>query len=228
MERPTKRQKEEMKVTVVGLGAMGGGMARSLLRSSSIDQVCGFDLSSELVNKFHAEAKAVGKGTLVVPSELKLNNFVTTSTNVVVLVLVNEAQCQSTCFDGDENLESILSPGSCVIVSSTVSAAWSKSAFERFSKKDIQFCDCPISGGAVRALEGAISIFASGTKSSLEFIDPLLQAMGKEIHIIPGGAGMGSTVKMVHQLLAGVHIVVAAEALALAARAGKCNDYWCQ
>lgn len=61
---------------------------------------------------------------------------------------------------------------------------------------------------------------ASGVESSLQYIDPLLQAMGKEIHIIPGGAGMGSTVKMVHQLLAGVHIVVAAEALALAAKAG--------
>jgi hypothetical protein len=44
--------------------------------------------------------------------------------------------------------------------------------------------------------------------------------MGKEVHIILGGSGMGSTVKMVHQLLAGVHIVVAAEALALAAKAG--------
>ena len=61
---------------------------------------------------------------------------------------------------------------------------------------------------------------ASGEPKSLAYIDPLLQGMGKEIHIIPGGVGMGSTVKMVHQLLAGVHIVVAAEALALAAKAG--------
>jgi len=51
-------------------------------------------------------------------------------------------------------------------------------------------------------------------------VDPLFRAMGKEVHIIEGGVGMGSTVKMVHQLLAGVHIVVAAEALALAAKAG--------
>lgn len=220
MERPVKRQKESLRVTVVGLGAMGGGMARSLLRSTSIDLVAGFDLSLDLVNNFFAEAKEAGKGTSELPTELKLENFVTASTDIVLLVLVNESQCQSTCFGGDINLESILSPGSCVIVSSTVSAAWSKSAFERFSKNDIQFCDCPISGGAKRALLGEISIFASGTESSLKFIDPLLQAMGKEIHIIPGGSGMGSTVKMVHQLLAGVHIVVAAEALALAAKAG--------
>eukprot|EP00980_Cylindrotheca_fusiformis_P015574 scaffold4447_cov120-Cylindrotheca_fusiformis.AAC.7 len=209
-----------MNVAVIGLGAMGGGMARSLLRSEAIKEVSGFDLSEQLVSTFYEEAKTVGKATSQLPSELKLQNFVSDKTDVVLIVLVNETQCQFTCFDSESNLESILRQGSCVIVSSTVSAAWSKSAYERFAKKNIQFCDCPISGGAVRALKGEISIFCSGEPESLEFIDPLLQAMGKEVHIIPGGSGMGSTVKMVHQLLAGVHIVVAAEALALAAKAG--------
>jgi len=195
-------------------------MARSLLRSSEITQVAGFDLSEKLVSSFYDEAKTAGKATEQLPSDLKLENFISSDTDVVLIVLVNESQCQYTCFDGDANLESIMKEGSCVIVSSTVSAGWSKSAFQRFSKKNIQFCDCPISGGAARALKGEISIFCSGEPSSLEYVDPLFQAMGKEIHIIPGGAGMGSTVKMVHQLLAGVHIVVAAEALALAAKAG--------
>ncbi|ACI64736.1 predicted protein, partial [Thalassiosira pseudonana CCMP1335] len=141
--------------------------------------------------------------------------------DVVLLVLVNEAQCQATCFENNGvNLLSLLREGACVVVSSTVSAKWSKSAHEQFAKCNIRFCDCPISGGAVRALAGEITIMASGEQSSLEYIYPLLQAMGKEIHVIPGGVGMGSTVKMVHQLLAGVHIVVAAEALALAAKAG--------
>jgi putative dehydrogenase len=209
-----------MKVTVVGLGAMGGGMARSLLRSSDIDQVSGFDLNPEVLSKFYAEAKKAGKATDSLPSVITLENFVSKETVVVLIVLVNQAQCNSVCFENDMNLYNILRPGSCVILSSTVTAAWSKSACEKFSKKGIQFCDCPISGGPVRALAGEITIMASGEKTSLEYIDPLLQAMGKEIHIIQGGAGMGSTVKMVHQLLAGVHIVVAAEALALAAKAG--------
>lgn len=209
-----------MNVTVIGLGAMGGGMARSLLRSPEIEEVAGFDLSQKLVSSFYEEAKAAGKATSVLPSELKVDYFVSQKTDVVLIVLVNEAQCQFTCFDGDTNLFSMLREGSCVIVSSTVSAAWSKSAYERFTAKNIQFCDCPISGGAVRAMKGEISIFCSGEQASLAYIDPLLQAMGKEVHIIPGGSGMGSTVKMVHQLLAGVHIVVAAEALALAAKAG--------
>jgi len=63
-------------------------------------------------------------------------------------------------------------------------------------------------------------MMCSGDPEDLQVADPLFQAMGTEIHIVRGGAGMGSTVKMVHQLLAGVHIAVAAEALALAAKAG--------
>ncbi len=196
-------------------------MARSLLQSPSVSKVSGFDLSPEIVSKFYAEAKEAGKATPVLPSELKLENFVTNETDVVLIVLVNEAQCNSVCFENHNvNLESLLHPGAAVILSSTVTPAWSKRACERFLQKEIMFCDCPISGGPVRAAAGEITIMASGEESSLEYVDPLLQVMGKEIHIIPGGSGMGSTVKMVHQLLAGVHIVVAAEALALAAKAG--------
>ncbi|OEU09243.1 hypothetical protein FRACYDRAFT_264261 [Fragilariopsis cylindrus CCMP1102] len=163
------------KVTVVGLGAMGGGMARSLLRCDSVNEVSGFDLNPEI----------------------------------------------SICFENNGvNLESLLRSGTTVIVSSTVTPAWSKRACSRFNKSGIRYLDCPVSGGPVRALSGEITIMASGDEETLKFVDPLFQTMGKEIHIIKGGAGMGSTVKMVHQLLAGVHIAVAAEALALAAKAG--------
>lgn len=209
-----------MRVTVVGLGAMGGGMARSLLRSPAVDEVAGFDLSPALASSFHSDAAAAGKATPTLPSTLTLDRFVDGSTDVVLLVLVNEAQCEVTCFGGDANLISILREGSCVVVSSTVSAEWTKSAFDRFAARNVRFLDCPVSGGAVRALAGEITIMASGEPDSLEYADPLLRAMGKEVHVVRGGVGMGSTAKMVHQLLAGVHIVAAAEALALAERAG--------
>ena len=213
-----------MNVTVVGLGAMGGGMARSLLRSDAVASVCGFDLNPEVVSRFHEEATEAGKAaSSEKPKQLTLDRFVDgATTDVVLIVLVNEAQCQSVCFDGanDINLESLLRSGSTVIVSSTVTPAWSKRTFSRFADKGIRFLDCPVSGGPVRALAGEITIMASGEPEDLQAVDPLLQAMGTEIHIVRGGAGMGSTVKMVHQLLAGVHIAVAAEALALAAKAG--------
>ena len=64
-----------MKVAVIGLGAMGGGMARSLLKSSAVDEVSGYDLSSDIVTSFYNDAKAVGKATPTLPSELKLGTF---------------------------------------------------------------------------------------------------------------------------------------------------------
>jgi len=213
-------------VTVIGLGAMGGGMALSLLRCDDVNEVSGFDLNPEVVKQFYTEAKELGKtsssSSLSPPKLLTLDRFVEReSTDVVLIVLVNEAQCQSVCFDNDGvNLESLLRSGSTVIVSSTVTPTWSKQACSRFAEIGIIFLDCPVSGGPVRALAGEITIMASGEAEALAFVDPLFQAMAKEIHIIQGGAGMGSTVKMVHQLLAGVHIAVAAEALALAAKAG--------
>mmetsp|Transcript_14365 Transcript_14365/g.33277 ORF Transcript_14365/g.33277 Transcript_14365/m.33277 type:complete len:476 (+) Transcript_14365:219-1646(+) len=211
-------------VTVIGLGAMGGGMARSLLRSDAVSRVVGFDLNPTAVSKFHEEAKQVGKSEGDAPPEqLTLDRFVRgETTDVVLIVLVNEAQCQSVCFDGRDgiHLEALLGKGSMVIVSSTVTPAWSKRAQSRFAESGIRFLDCPVSGGPVRALSGEITMMCSGDPEDLRAADPLFRAMGTEIHIVKGGVGMGSTVKMVHQLLAGVHIAVAAEALALAAKAG--------
>mmetsp|Transcript_9260 Transcript_9260/g.27909 ORF Transcript_9260/g.27909 Transcript_9260/m.27909 type:complete len:164 (+) Transcript_9260:250-741(+) len=63
-------------------------------------------------------------------------------------------------------------------------------------------------------------MMASGDDDSMARAVPLLNAAGRDVHVIPGGAGFGSTVKMVHQLLAGVHVVCAAEALALSAKTG--------
>ena len=100
-----------MNITVVGLGAMGGGMARSLLRSQAVNEVRGFDLSSELVASFYEDAKAMGKASPTLPTALTLNRFVDKSTNVVLIVLVNVKQCQATCFEGDNNLISLLSEG---------------------------------------------------------------------------------------------------------------------
>ena len=222
-----------MNVTVVGLGAMGGGMARSILRSPHVSKVSGYDLSTDLVSKFYNDAKAANKASTTNPpsTPFQLKDFVNEDTDVVVLVLVNETQCNSVCFGDDttdteegsnkNNLLELMKPNGCVFMCSTVTPSFAKTAYEKFAKsKNIQFVDCPMSGGPVRALNGELTMMVAAESKTLEYVDPLLQAMGKEIHVIPGGPGMGSTVKMVHQLLAGVHIVVAAEALALAAKAG--------
>jgi putative dehydrogenase len=202
-------------------------MARSLLKSSQISTVTGYDLSLSLTTEFHKEASYANKNLLQsIPHTLK-DTVIPNETNVVILVLVNERQCNQICFGSNDedsnestNLYHLLQPKSCVILCSTVSASWCIQAYQQFKSIDVQFIDCPISGGPIRALAGELTLMVSGQPDSIDYIRPILDAMGKEIHIVPGGVGYGSTAKMVHQLLAGVHIVVAAEGLALAAKAG--------
>uniref|UniRef100_A0A7S4KC67 3-hydroxyisobutyrate dehydrogenase n=2 Tax=Odontella aurita TaxID=265563 RepID=A0A7S4KC67_9STRA len=212
---------EPQDVTVVGIGAMGGGIARALLRADATKTVCGYDRSDSLASSFLEEAKEAGKARgNEVPR--RLDEAVTNETDSVILVLVNERQCEEVCFGGqaDDNLLSLMKSGSCVILCSTVTATWAKRAAERFAARGIRFVDCPISGGPARAKTGELTMMASGDDDSMARAVPLLNAAGRDVHVIPGGAGFGSTVKMVHQLLAGVHVVCAAEALALSAKTG--------
>ena len=92
-------------------------------------------------------------------------------------------------------------------------ATWAKKASESFKEAGIYFVDCPVSGGPARAREGKLTMIASGDDDSLNKAKDVLDALASELHIIKGGPGAGSTVKCVHQLLAGVHICAAAEAI---------------
>lgn len=206
-------------ISVIGIGAMGGGMARALLESSDIicHRITGYDHDSNLVQAFYDESVAAGKAVSVMPTSLQQ---AVEKAELVLVVLQNEAQCQQVCLQGEDCLLHLLPPGTGVVISSTVTATWIKRTAHEFEAKGIHFVDAPISGGPVRARAGELTIMASASsETSLAFVKPVLEVLGT-VHTIPGGPGQGSQVKMVHQLLAGVHIVVAAEALCLAAKAG--------
>ncbi len=82
------------------------------------------------------------------------------------------------------------------------------------------FLDAPVSGGAVGARGGSMTVMGSGSPAAFERAAPALEAMASKVWRLGDEPGVGSTVKMVNQLLAGVHIAVAAEAMALGIRAG--------
>ncbi|KAL3783372.1 hypothetical protein HJC23_013417 [Cyclotella cryptica] len=175
--------------SIIGLGAMGSGMARSLLRCPSIGTVSGFDLNTSAVEAFYRDAEEVGKAHAVrfgnIAEHTRLEHFVDDSTDVVIIALLNESHRTT-----------------------------------GVSSEKIRFVDAPISGGAARASSGELTIMASGHNETLDELQPIFQAMGTKIYRISGGVGMGSTVKVIHQILAGVHVVVAAEAIAMASKAG--------
>jgi 3-hydroxyisobutyrate dehydrogenase-like beta-hydroxyacid dehydrogenase len=95
-----------------------------------------------------------------------------------------------------------------------------QSKLEASGRSDIFLIDSPVSGGTIRAADGKLTILASGSEAALERGKSLLSDLSEKLYIIPGGIGAASNVKMINQLLAGIHIAAAAEAMGLAAKAG--------
>ena len=91
---------------------------------------------------------------------------------------------------------------------------------EALAEYQLLMLDAPVSGGAVKAAAGDMTVMASGSDAAFARLAPVLDAVAGKVYRIGSDIGLGSTVKIIHQLLAGVHIAVAAEAMALAARAG--------
>jgi 3-hydroxyisobutyrate dehydrogenase-like beta-hydroxyacid dehydrogenase len=107
-------------VTVIGIGAMGGGMARSLLNSNETKTLLGYDRNATLCHSFFEESLNARKAASDTPPSA-LDQAISQETTACVLVLVNEAQCESVCFGTDEpNLSTLMPPNSCVILCSTV------------------------------------------------------------------------------------------------------------
>lgn len=128
-----------------------------------------------------------------------------------------------------------------LLLCSTVPASYAQSVaaeLQSCGRGDIQFIDAPVSGGAKRAADGTLSIMAGASDAALEKGKFLLEAMSdaNKLYLVPGGIGAGSNMKMVHQVLAGIHILGASEAMGFAAQLGldarktaeaiKSSDSW--
>lgn len=196
-----------MKLCVVGLGAMGMGVAKSCARAG-IDTF-GVDLNRDALDEFSSSG-AAGVSTHGVDFASQLD--------AVQLLVVNAKQVRQVLF-GESKLAEKLKPQTVVMVSSTISAEDAKLIDADLRALDLIMLDAPVSGGAVRANAGEITVMASGTAEALEKMTPALDAMAAKVYYVGSDIGLGSTVKIIHQLLAGVHIAAGAEAMALAAKA---------
>uniref|UniRef100_A0A2N9EIJ8 3-hydroxyisobutyrate dehydrogenase n=1 Tax=Fagus sylvatica TaxID=28930 RepID=A0A2N9EIJ8_FAGSY len=197
------------RIGFIGLGAMGFGMATHLLRSKFC--VLGYDVYKPTLTRF-AEA-----GGLVCNSPAEACKDV----DVLIIMVTNEAQAESVIY-GDLGAVSALPSGASIILSSTVSPGFLSQLEHRLINKgkNLKLVDAPVSGGVQRASMGTLTIMASGTDEALKSTGLVLAALSEKLYVIKGGCGAGSGVKMVNQLLAGVHIASGAEAMAFGARLG--------
>ena len=194
-------------VGLIGLGAMGLGMATSLRRAGLVPRV--FDIRAEVATTFAAQ------GGIACSSIAELAK----SCEVVISVVVNAAQTESLLFGPDGCLE-CMSPGGVFVMCSTVDPNWSIEIEKKLAAKGILYLDAPISGGAARAALGEITMMTAGDPKAYALAQPFFEAMASKVYRLGDQAGAGSKVKIINQLLAGVHIAVAAEAMALGIREG--------
>ena len=197
----------EERIGLIGLGAMGLGMAKSLRRAGY--GVLVFDVRREVAEAFAAEGGAVCDS----PAE------VAAACEVVISVVVNAAQTEAVLF-GEGGAAAAMKAGSVFVMCSTVDPGWSIALEKRLAENGILYLDAPISGGAAKAAKGEITMMTSGHPEAYIKVGSALEAMAAKVYRLGSAAGNGSKVKIINQLLAGVHIAVAAEAMALGLRQG--------
>ena len=193
-------------VAVIGLGSMGMGAANSCVREGL--KTYGVDVNEKALKILSdAGAAGVAKDCSSFAGEL----------DSVLLLVVNAAQVRMVLFDN--GLADQLNEGCGVMISATISADDAREFGSELEKRDLLMLDAPVSGGAAKAEQGEMTVMASGADQTFELMQPVLDAVAGNVYRVGAEIGMGSTVKIIHQLLAGVHIAVGAEAMAMAARA---------
>lgn len=193
-------------VAVLGLGAMGLPMATRLATSLTVN---GFDIAPARLQL----AQEAGIHTFASGAEAA------DGADAVLLAVRNGAQLNDVLF-GETGIAGALKPGAVVLMTSTVGVAAVTEVAEKLAAQQVDLVDAPLSGGPVRAGEGDLLIVVGASETALERARPVLDLLASTLTIVGNRAGDGQALKTVNQLLCGVHIAAAAEALALASSLG--------
>jgi 3-hydroxyisobutyrate dehydrogenase-like beta-hydroxyacid dehydrogenase len=195
-----------MSVGFVGLGNMGQGMVDNLLEK-------GADLTVYTRTQSKIEAM-IDRGAKGASSVAELTKNVD-----VVLVCLPDVKTSHDLLLGDDGVFANARPGQVIVDHGTVDIATSRACAEAASARGAHFLDAPISGGPGGAAGGTLAIMVGGTEEAFELAHEYLAKMGANVKLM-GPTGAGTAMKLINQLLVGVHTVAAAEAFALANSAG--------
>jgi len=194
-------------VGIIGLGAMGAGIAKTLRNNGFTVHVC--DVRPGVAAAFAAEGGTAHDTAASLAQ----------ASDVVVSVVVNAAQTESVLF-GENGAAAAMRAGSTFVMCSTVDPNWSVALEARLNALGLHYVDAPISGGAAKAASGQMTMMTSAKPEAYAAAGAVLDGMAGKVYRLGNAAGAGSKVKIINQLLAGVHIAVAAEAMALGLREG--------
>lgn len=204
---PDTSSNQDLTLGVIGLGAMGFGTAASAVNAGIATH--GFDLRAPVLADFE---KAGG-----VPAESPA--ALAKACDAVLLMVVNDAQQEDVLF-GEGGVADALAEGALVIGCVTVPPSYARDVAARIAERGLLYLDAPVSGGAVKAAAGELTVIASGSKEAFAAAEPVLDSVAEKVYRLGAEPGQASTMKMINQLLAGVHVATAMESMALAIKAG--------
>lgn len=195
-----------MLVGFVGLGAMGAPMALNLVKAGHGVQA--FDVRAGAANDL------VAAGGHAAPSAAEAAR----GADLLWLMVVSGDQAEAVLFDA--GAAAALPAGAIVVAACTQAPAQARRTADRLAAMGLAMLDAPVSGGIKGAASGALTIMVSGDRDTQARAKPVLDVLGKRVFDVGAEAGLGSTAKMINQLLCGVHIAAAAEAMHVAECAG--------
>jgi 3-hydroxyisobutyrate dehydrogenase-like beta-hydroxyacid dehydrogenase len=194
------------KIGFIGLGRMGLPMSYNLLRA-------GYDLTVH--NRSQEKVRQIADAGATAAKSVA---EVTENCDVVLACLPDVAACETVLL-GEDGVLPNSRPGQIIVDHSTVGSSTSKVCAAAAEARGAMFLDAPISGGTERATDGTLTIMVGGPKEAYEKALPAFDVMGAVVRHV-GPTGSGTAAKLVNQLLVGVHMVAAAEAMLLGAKSG--------
>lgn len=197
---------DSVRVSFLGLGAMGLPMSRNLLKA-------GFPLTvwNRSADKAHALA-ASGAKVAATPQDAAKG------ADVVMLCLPTQVEVRDVLTRPDGVLAGI-AEGKTIVDTSTIDPTSSIELIAHCKSRGVEMIEAPLSGGTIGAEAGTLTMMIGGEQAVLDRVRPVLEGVGKNIFYV-GGPGAGQTLKLCNQLIAGAQTIALAEAYAILHAAG--------
>jgi 3-hydroxyisobutyrate dehydrogenase len=203
----TTQHHNEQQIAFIGLGAMGSRMAARLVQAGF--RVTGYDINPRAMQQLVTN----GGHSALHPADAARQ------ASVLLLIVASAEQVEEVLF-GQHGALTTLPQGCTVLLSSTVPPTYTQALGARLQERGYPLLDCPVSGGVKGAEEGTLTAIASGSAEAFAACESLLPVVASQVYRLGDAPGQGSTVKIINQLLVGVHLATTIEAVALAVRLG--------
>lgn len=194
------------KIALIGLGAMGMGMAKNILQCGI--PLRGYDINADACARFGELGGDARDGAAAAAADVGL----------LIVMVVDAVQVREVLFA--TAALSCMRDGGTVMLCSTIAPSETRAIADEVAAAGMQLLDAPVSGGQVGADAGTLSVMASGAESAFAAAADVLKAIANKVHRLGDTPGIGSTYKTVHQLAAGAHLAVTAELMAFGIKAG--------